>query len=188
MLRQTWILTAAISLGSVAFAGPIQPTFQLDPAGGTVTGSPGNTIGWGFTLTNTVNWLVVTGSQFTPNLVLGTYADFIGPNFVVVGPSPDFTSVSQSFDPDLFTGTGAFTIDPLAGVNSTATGQLVLTYDLYSVSPNDSNFDPFLDTVSLGNTSVANATIQVVGAPEPDLSWALGILLIAITIYENRIR
>lgn len=138
--------------------------------------------------TNTVNWLVVTGSQFTPNIVLGTYEDFIGPSFVVVGPSPDLTSVSQSFDPDLFTGTGAFTIDPLAGVNSTATGQIVLSYDLYKVSPNDSNFDPFLDTVSLGNTFAANAKVQVVAAPEPDLSWALGILLIAITVYEKRIR
>src|SRR5262245_25834154 len=137
----------------VASQGSADPMLSLSPFNGTVTGMSGQTIGWGFTITNPADFLVVTGSQLcgsgsTPPFcnptmgLLGSYTDFIGPQFIVVGPSPESTTVSQAFDAVAQTGTGSFTIDPLAQAGTSETGLIEISYDLYSVDPNDPSFDP----------------------------------------------
>ena len=62
---------------------------------------------------------------------LGTYTDFVGLQFLVIGPPPENTSISQSFDSGLMTGIGSFAIDPTA--SGAVSGLIVVTYDLYSV-------------------------------------------------------
>jgi PEP-CTERM motif len=158
------------ALCSVAYADQL-PTLALDPLGGAISGAAGTTVGWGFTLTNLgINFAVVTSSDFCVGVIsspcsnsLGTYTDFAGPQFIVVGPSPENSSVTQAFDNTLRTGMGSFLINP--GATGSVIGEIALFYDLYSVDPNSPSFNPTLDTVSLGNDLTAPASVRVV--PEP---------------------
>jgi hypothetical protein len=161
------------------------PTLTLDPLGGAITGAAGSTVGWGFTLTNVgTDFAVVTSSDFCVGTItspctnsLGTYTDFAGPQFLVVGLSPESTSITQAFNDGLMTGMGSFLINPAA--TGSVSGEIVLTYDLYTVDPNSASFDPLIDTVSVGNdlTSAASVTVATKSTPEPG-----SLLLLAIGI------
>jgi len=159
---------------STLFCAQAQATvlLQLDPVGGAISGQPGETIGWGFTLSNDTDYLVVTSASFNAPSSMGSFTDYISQpsNFFVVGPPPESSTVSQVFDQTLMTGIGSFTIDPTAMIGSVVNSSIVLTYDLFSVSPNDPSFDPDVDTLSNGNLVTATASVSVVpgvAVPEP---------------------
>lgn len=158
----------------------------LDPAGGALVGFAGQTVGWGFTITNDANYLVVTGVSYSTTTPIGVFSDFIGAfNFIVVGPNPEVSPVSQVFNAGAHTGVGSYAISNLALPGALSTGSLHVIYDMYSVSPNDLSFNPDFDLLSSGNEFVAEASIQVAGTeedvPEPS-SWTLaaGALLAGI--------
>jgi hypothetical protein len=69
------------------------------------------------------------------------------------------------------TGVGSFAISPAAMPGDMAIGEIQLTYDLFSRSPNDPNFNPATDTISVGNLLSQPASVTVV-IPEP-ASWLL---------------
>jgi hypothetical protein len=180
-----FIKTIRVSLIVILFASALGtrtpadtlPTLTLDPVDGALVGPAGSTVGWGFTLTNLgTNFLVVSGSDFCVGVIsspcsnsLGTYTDFIGPQFFPVGPSPESSTFTQAFDNKLQLGMGSFQIDP--GATGSATGFIALTYDLYSVDPNSPVFDPATDFVSFGNYLTAPASVTVgtstSAVPEP---------------------
>jgi hypothetical protein len=176
-------------------------TLTLSPNNGAITGAPGTTVGWGFTFTNDSDYAVITGTQFCDSTSsplpaiclplapsLGTYTDFAGLQFLVAGPSPENTTISQAFDQAAGTGIGSFDIDP--GASGTASGIIVLTYDLFSVSPNDPAFS-FGDEISGGNylTAAASVTVAPVApVPEPgSLLLVSGGLLLAV-LQRGRLR
>lgn len=177
MLKQ---IVQFLLLLSTLLCAQVQATalLQLDPIGGAISGKPGKTVGWGFTLTNDTNFLIVTGASFNSSTYLGVFTDFISQpsNFFVVGPAPESSSVSQAFDQVLKTGIGSLAIDANALVGSIANGQIVLTYDLFSVSPNDPNFNPDSDTISTGNILTANASVSVVPEPASILLFGVGLM------------
>jgi hypothetical protein len=145
-----------------AAAAHAVPTLQLDPVGGAISGAPGATIGWGFTITNSTDFIVVTSATFTGSPP-GTFTDFISAfNFIVVGPSPENSSVSQTFDATTMAGIGSFAISAGA-MSGTTSGQIELTYDLFSRSPNDPSFDPDTDTLATDQVLSAAASVTVVG-------------------------
>lgn len=156
-------------------------SFQLNPLDGAISGAPGSTIGWGFNLSNDENFLVVTSVLFEPDTALGTFADFISAaNFFVVGPTNSGSTVwAQTFNASMQTGVGSFFINPDATVGSVASGDMTLTYDLFSRSPLDANFNPDTDTLSNGNVLSAAASVTV-SIPEPQtyamLLAGLGLL------------
>jgi hypothetical protein len=158
-------------------------------------------VGWGFTISNPdANYMVVTSAAFCktvvvagftvcdqfPNPSTGIFTDYIAQfNFIVAGPAPESPIVSQAFNRALLTGVGSFAIAPTAPYG-TLSGQILLTYDLYSRSPNDPLFDPGADFIPPGpngNTLAANAAVSVV--PEPAT-----ILLVAgaVTLVRRRRR
>src|SRR5689334_2177161 len=99
-------LLAAASPAYVAHAAPL---LTLSPASGGLSGSPGATVGWGFTLTNTTDFAVVTGTSFVPSPLssVGTYEDYLGPRGtpVIVGPGPlDSPVYSEPFNSGTQTG------------------------------------------------------------------------------------
>ena len=169
-------LSLVLLLGALANADTL-PTLALDPASGDITGAPGSTVGWGFTFSNLgSNWAVVTSSDFCVGVItspcnnsFGAYADFAGPQFILVGPDPESASFNQAFDSSTQQGIGSFFINPTSV--GTVLGQIVLTYDLFSVDPNSLNFDPTADTVSVGNYLMADASVtaatSTVTTPEP---------------------
>jgi hypothetical protein len=179
-----------IALGGLAHADSV-PTLTLSPPSGALTGAAGATVGWGFTITNTSNFLLITSSDFCVGPIaspcsnsLGTFTDFIASDqFVVVGPAPESSSVSQAFSASLFSGIGSFLINNTAHPGDSVLGQIVLTYDLFSVSPNDPNFNPIADTISNGNFLTADASVSVAGAtatPEPGTSLLVSCGLLAL--------
>ena len=136
-------------------------SLSLDPLGGALSGKPGDTVGWGFTLSNDSGFLVVSSAEFKPQPAIGSFNDFIGLQFLIVGPG---VTVSQAFDTLLHTGIGSFVLDSNAPRGSVAGAPIALSYDLYSVNPLDSTFDPGVHTLSLGNIVTAEASVSV---PEP---------------------
>src|SRR5579872_767247 len=123
---------AAISLS----AGPV---LTLTPSGDLI-GTPGSTVGWGFTITNDADYVEITSAQYCVNPVnfplvcnssaLGSFTDFISQfNDIIVGPpgGTDPSTVSQNFDPVGLTGIGSFAIDNGASIGAGDQGQIVLT-------------------------------------------------------------
>ncbi len=182
MMKRLLLLLLVLGLGlgsaTMASGGSVDNlTLTLSNSGWT-SGLPGTTQGWGLTLTNTLNYVVITESEFDPtqNGGDGTYADFIGPNFVVVGPTNGFgdgPTVSQNFDSLNMMGVGSFAISPSATIGDFVLGNIVLTFDVYSVSPNDPSFDPTVDTLAKSLQLSAGGQVDV--TPEP------GSLLLLLT-------
>lgn len=167
----------SLALLGALFCAQAQGTviLQLDPVGGAISGTPGATIGWGFTLTSDADYLVVTSASFNAPVSAGFFTDFISQNFFVVGPPPETSPVTQAFDPILMTGIGSFAIDPNAPTGSIVNNPIVLTYDLFSVSPNDPLFDPDADTLSVGNIVTASASVTVIPEPAPVFLFLAGL-------------
>jgi len=172
------LLVLGLGLGSatVAHSSPIDDLRFTLSNNGWISGDPGTTQGWGFTLTNTQNYVVIDASEFdiTQNAGDGFYTDIIGPNFIIVGTGVyAATPITQAFNGSVPTGVGSFTILPSAMSGDFVLGTITLTYDVYSVSPNDPSFDPFLDTLATGLQISATANVNV--TPEP------GSLLLLLT-------
>ena len=175
MIR-TAVLAAlfVLAFGSRAFADTA-PTLTLDPTNGALVGPAGSTVGWGLTLSNPGDdFMVVSGSDFCVGVItspcgnsLGTYTDFVGQQFFVLGPSPESTSLVQAFDNSSQFGLGSFLINP--GATGSVTGFIALSYDLFSVDPNGLGFNPDTDTISNGNllTAPASVTVGTAATPEP---------------------
>ena len=190
MFKRVFLLTILLGLLSQATA-QAAIVFQLDPSNGALSGLAGSTVGWGFTLSNTENYLVVTSAAFEPATALGTFTDFISKpdNFFVVGPGLGTSTVwAQSFDAAAQTGIGSFAISPGAAPGDVAYGNIVLTYDLFSKNPLNSLFNPDTDTLSNGNMLIANASVEVAGAvvPLPASVWLFGSALGALGFFERR--
>ncbi len=174
---------AAVSLS----AGPV---LTLTPSGALI-GTPGSTVGWGFTITNDADYVEITSAQYCVNPVnfpvvcnssaLGIFTDFISQvNDVIVGPpgGTDPSSVSQNFDSIAQTGVGSFAINNSAPIGAGDLGQIVLTYNLTSLDPNDPN------AVSLGTDLVfaADASITVSEGDMPEPGTA-GLMLFALAAF-----
>ena len=86
------LLATALALGA---QGAVILT--LIPTGGNLSGTPGSTVGWGFSISNDTDYLLVSSADFCSGaalppcpLFIGTFDDFIAAQHpldpVVVGP------------------------------------------------------------------------------------------------------
>lgn len=194
MLRIIFIaIFCMLAIGTRAKADSNPPVLTLDPTDGALTGPAGSTVGWGFTLTSTSpDFAVITGSDFCVGPItspcsnsLGTYTDFIGNQFVVVGEGSMENPGPEAFDDASMMGVGSFLINP--GATGSVSGDVVLSYDLYSVDPGASNFDSIADLISTGNYVEAAASVTVGNSttspmPEPSTPPLVLVGLAAIVM------
>lgn len=156
------------------------PVLTLSPSGN-ISGPPGSTVGWGFTLTNNVNWIEVVQSQFCLDSPLHNpcfnasiqYTDIISnpPNDVIVGPGG---SVSQPYDPGNNQGMGSFAVG-----SSSVTGNILVTYNTFDADPNNGgNQIGFNDAIS----ALASVTV-----PEP-ATWGFAAMALAAAALRLRRR
>ena len=186
---------AAVSLS----AGPALTLIPADLAG-----MPGSTVGWGFTIQNDAGYIEITSSQFCLNPVnfpllcgsptTGTYVDIIStpPEDIILGPPGAMdapSSVTQDFDPSTDMGVASFLIDPGATVGASDVGQIVLTYNLSDLNPNNPNYDPNVDLIATDVVLSADASVTVLASatPEPVTAGLLAIALLAIGIVRLKV-
>jgi len=125
------LIVAAAS--SAALANPI---LTLDPANGQLTGSPGSTVGWGFTIQNDTSFYLlvtsVTATGFDP--ATGAFSDYISSvNFTAVSPN---SSYPESFNASIPTGFGEFAILNTATIGAITGADFEVLYDLLVNDPN----------------------------------------------------
>jgi len=146
-------------------------TLTIDPVSGIATGSPGDTVGWGFSTYNTDLFQSISFSQSVlineTNPLLGFYTDLIGPQGGPNNFSLDANSTwSQGFDFGNQSGLGFFQIDPNAIVGSSDSGLIRVFFNLEDGTP---------DSIDLPFT----VQVQAATVPEPG-SWCLLLLGLAI--------
>jgi len=172
--------TALLFLSSAAASSAL--TITLSPADGLLSGIPGSTLSWGFSITgDTNNWFVVTSVQSSTVLVLDVLSVFVNDNSYALPPGLA-TPWTQSFTPNLAATAGAlarYTIPPTARPGNAISGDFLVTYDLYEANPFvGGNF------VSSGEFARLPFTVRVTApgaaVPEPASLWlsaSAGLLL-----------
>ena len=160
----------------------------LNPTDGVVSGAPGATVNWGFTITaDPTYWTVINAVQ-------------VGSETLPVGPTSNFTDLISSSSFYLLSPntnlTDTIAGSPLASFlipNTTSVGtsspvfSILLNYELFDGDPNVNG-----NQVGLDLQASANAQINVVapdtggtGAPEPG-TWLLLITALPVLVWRGR--
>jgi hypothetical protein len=194
-MTNTLLTTFMLFLGTAVsgFATPVR--FQLLPAAGSLSGSPGSTVGWGFSLTNmTGDFLVVADSSFcdggqnpvtaTCSPHLGVYSDIVAGNATVLAPGSKLT---KAFDLSSSSGLGSYSIWSSAAPGQTDTGSLFLVYDVF-------DSDPFSGSATqIGGDQIVSAPARVTvkatvtAVPEPALLLQSGLIVVGMLALGRRL-
>ncbi len=168
-MRKIPLIIAALFMTN----GAVAATLTLDS--NTLYGMPGDLVGFGGTITATPDaydtstpWIVIDGADFVLDMgtyPVGVFTPIITNNFVVVGPNTgngEVNPYTQHFDATLGTGIGSYEINSFQSVGDQANGTLVISYSEFSVSPNDSSFDPDNDSLADGAVLTLTAPVSVI--------------------------
>lgn len=186
------LLIVSLSFGNVVPAHA-DPMLTLNPVGGAVSGAPGDTVSWGFSITNdTTYYLLFDASYFcetgqdpqftTCTQALGSYNDAIANDFTIIAPD---STVSQPFDASAMTGFGSYTISPTAALGSIDSGSLVATYMEFDGDPlgNGAQISGDIEI-----SATASVTTAVATTPEPSSWMMLLTALAALGLIRTRVR
>ena len=188
------------------------PTLTINPSNGFISGGPGQTVGWGFTLFDDTLWLELVATDFCTSFGMGDsvpctgkqvntngsfYTDYTGfeTNGYTSPPGgpPDMSQMTfMTTEPTTpcmsgtCFGAGGFTIDPSVPVGTTISGVLVFDYFLFSADPNNPITCPTGCQVGGDNFVTTNVTVLV--TPEPATFLFAGFALAGIGYVRRRRR
>jgi hypothetical protein len=125
------MLCAALLLAG-ALARADSWTFSTIPTDGDVSGPPGSTVGWGYTITNesSTDWLVLT-DLVAGNFMNGTPDAFLF-DFPVLAPG---STVTEAFNPISDTGLYSLQWNSDAPIGFTDAGNFIASAEFYSGDP-----------------------------------------------------
>jgi hypothetical protein len=199
MTSNRLFLLLAVSM-ILCLPGQAATIFTLNPSDGVVAGQAGQTVGWGFEISDSTNWVVVAASGFcvafdsstdtlpcqaptTQPVGNGTYLDYFGDgpfNFIDSAPGSPDTS-QENFDATAQTGIGAFTIDDdSALIGHVLTGVIVVKFNEYNSDPLNGGNEIAGPCGELDCYAVADASVDVTPEPATVGLFALGLGLAAI--------
>jgi hypothetical protein len=184
-------LVAGILLAGTLAAAPV---LTLNP--GTRSGLPGQTVGWGFKLTNDTDFLLFSEVAFCEGPFIsggctdtyGVFTDFLAQfQSVVLGPGDQ---INELFDDSTQQGIGSFKINNNAVAGNQDMGTIFVIYDAYSCDPTVCS-DPVQDVFSGSISAPAEVDVQAAtGTPEPATMGVVGLVLAGLIAlrYLHRVR
>jgi hypothetical protein len=183
-MRLITLMIGILLLSCSLVADPIPPnvTLTLDPPTGKVGGSPGDTVGWGFTLSTDSDYILIDSFSFLESTPVGLFTAFAPPTGAASSGSP----LTAPFDPLAGTGVGSYRIGAFPN-GSSSTGEILVTYDVFNSDP---NLGPANDLFS-GLEVSASAEVDVAGGaavvPEP-ATFPLVFLCLTYILLQSRWR
>lgn len=155
-------------------------TISLTPTDGAVFGNPGQTVSWGFSITGDPNnWLLITSVQ-SSSPIEDVLSAFVGTNSYALAPAL-IVPWTDTSTPGVVESAGALARlqIPLAAVpNSTITGTLLVTYDLFDANPFVNG-----NAVSSGSFAPLPFSVRVdpvAVVPEPATLWVAAVTGLAL--------
>lgn len=170
-------LVVMLLAGPAAFADTW--TFGLLPPSGAVSGAPGSTVGWGYTITNQsgTNWLVLSGLN-AGSFQNGTPTSIF--DFPILAPGQ---TIFISFDFLNLLGLYALTWDSNAPIGFVNSGTFVLDAEWWDGDPfGDGQFLDLADPQSANYSATASAA----AVPEPSTLLLLAAGLGALYLPRRR--
>ena len=151
-------LAGLLLSAAVAQASPI---FSLLPQSGAISGAPGSTIGWGYTIANDTGlWLEVTGLTADP--FQHATADASPFDFPILAP---FTTLRVPYNPAAFAGLFQITWDPTAPAGFTNAGVFTLSSAFWDADPlAGGNFLAFAQDQTASYTATVVASVPEANA------------------------
>jgi len=165
------------------------PILTLTP--GTVTAVPGQSTGWGFSVTSDDTYYIAIVAAFVDvesNPNLGFFVDWIslagGPVNSVMAPNAP--TWSQAYSPLDLTGFGEFSVDSSAVPGDQDVGAFLVLYQRFSADPNTCS-RCFVDTQTLSadfTVTAINPTDRA-AVPEPSTSVLIAVAMLAALIVRR---
>ncbi|CAN7692860.1 hypothetical protein [Duganella sp. LjRoot269] len=168
------LLFAVLCWSPAVQALPFTFTFAAQPAGGSISGLPGETVGWGYELVNTdtLNWFVPTqlsASSFSIGSPDASYFDF---PILVPG-----AAATVAFDAALHTGLYGVQIFPFALPGQIDSGSFSLSGEWWSGDPlSGGTFLQAADVV------VSPFSLEVAGITAVPLPGSLPLLALGLVL------
>jgi hypothetical protein len=142
-------------------------SFSTLPPGGAISGQPGATIGWGYSITNQspTDWLVLVGIGADAFLNAAPDASIF--DFPILAP---MGSVSVAYNPITLAGLFQMTWDPRAPIGFMNSGTFLLTGDFCT----DSSCRTVVSSLTMSASYSATVSSPVGSVPEPGTGLLLG--------------